>query len=502
MSHLPKLDLAVIIAYLAMVVGLGLWLGRKKTSTDEFMAAGRSLPGWAIGLSMFGSYISSLSFLANPGKAYATNWNSFVFSLMTPIAAAIAVIWLVPFYRRSGEVSAYEHLEHRFGPWARTYAVVCFLLVQMARTGAILYLLSLAFAPLTGWDVYTTILVTGTVMTVYTLTSGIVAVVWIGVLQSAVLVAGTLICLIAVIVKTPGGVGEILRVAMPQGKLGLGTFSDSIAASPPLFADSAFWVVLCYGLVMNVSNFATDQSYVQRYITARDDREAKKGVWLTALLYVPVAAIFFFIGTGLFVFYQQRPELLEAGIAGDKVFPLFISKELPVGLAGLVIAAILAASMDPNLNSMATLTYCDIYQRYFRPRAGEREAIFVLRTATLVWGAICTAVGIGMTYAQKSLLDAWWELSGIFSGGVLGLFLLGVMSRRVTSRAAAVAVTVGVLVILWAALSPTVYWPEAWKSIRNPLHPLWTVVLATGVVLIIGLTGSCFFKPAKNTAPN
>ena len=153
MSHLPKLDLAVIIAYLATVVGLGLWLGRKKTTTDEFMAAGRSLPGWAIGLSMFGSYISSLSFLANPGKAYATNWNSFVFSLMTPIAAAIAVVWLVPFYRRTGEVSAYEHLEHRFGPWARTYAVVCFLLVQMARTGAILYLLSLAFAPLTGWNV-------------------------------------------------------------------------------------------------------------------------------------------------------------------------------------------------------------------------------------------------------------------------------------------------------------------------------------------------------------
>ena len=420
---------------------------------------------------------------------------------MTPIAAAIAVIWLVPFYRRSGEVSAYEHLEHRFGPWARTYAVVCFLLVQMARTGAILYLLSLAFAPLTGWDVYSDdprhrhrhdrVHVDE----------------WHCRRRLDRRVAK----------RRAGGRHADLpdrrdcqnagrrRRDSPRrnapGKIWPGDFQRLHCRLAAVICDSAFWVVLCYGLVMNVSNFATDQSYVQRYITARDDREAKKGVWLTALLYVPVAAIFFFIGTGLFVFYQQRPELLEAGIAGDKVFPLFISKELPVGLAGLVIAAILAASMDPNLNSMATLTYCDIYQRYFRPRAGEREAIFVLRTATLAWGAICTAVGIGMTYAQKSLLDAWWELSGIFSGGVLGLFLLGVMSRRVTSRAAAVAVTVGVLVILWAALSPTVYWPEAWKSIRNPLHPLWTVVLATGVVLIIGLAGSCFSKPAKNTAP-
>ena len=230
---------------------------------------------------------------------------------------------------------------------------------------------------------------------------------------------------------------------MPKENLAWAALATPLP-STPLFADSTFWVVLCYGLVMNVGNFATDQSYVQRYITARDDREAKKSVWLTALLYVPVAAIFFFIGTGLFVFYQQHPELLESRHRRrTKYFRLFISQELPVGLAGLVIAAILAASMDSNLNSMATLTYCDIYQRYFRPQASEREAIYRPAAATLAWGVICTAVGIGMTYAQKSLLDAWWELSGIFSGGVLGLFLLGLMSRRVTSRAAAIAVTVG-----------------------------------------------------------
>ena len=189
MNHLPALDVTVIVAYLAAVVGIGLWLGRKKTTTDDYMAAGRSLPGWAVGLSMFGSYVSSISFLANPGKAYAANWNPFVFSLATPIAAAIAVRWFVPFYRRTGEISAYEHLEHRFGPWARTYAVVCFLLSQMARTGTVIYLLALAVSPLTGWHVETTILVTGVLMTVYTLSGGIKAVVWTGVLQSAVLVA-------------------------------------------------------------------------------------------------------------------------------------------------------------------------------------------------------------------------------------------------------------------------------------------------------------------------
>jgi SSS family solute:Na+ symporter len=483
MDHLPAIDVTIIVVYLTTVVGLGLWLGRKRTTTDEFMAAGRSLPGWAIGLSMFGSYISSISFLANPGKAYASNWNFFAFSLATPIAAAIAVRWFVPFYRRTGEVSAYEHLEHRFGPWARTYAVVCFLLVQMARTGTVVYLLALAISPLLGWSVVTTILITGVVMTVYTFLSGIVAVVWTGVLQSAVLVAGTLICLFAVIHATPGGFGEIVRIGSAEGKFSLGSFGGSLS-------ESTFWVVFVYGLAMNVGNFATDQSYVQRYLTARNDREAKKSVWLAALLYVPSAAIFFFIGSALFVCYRERPELLGSIAKPDEVLPVFISRELPAGLAGLVIAAIFAASMDSNLNSMATLTYCDLYRRYLKPAASEREAIIVLRLATLLWGIVCTGVALAMIEAE-TILDVWWELAGIFSGGILGLFLLGYISRRATSRLAALAVALGVIVILWATLSQTSYWPTQWESARNPFDNLLTIVLGTLTILIVGLAGGC-----------
>jgi len=220
---LPTVDLVVLGAYLVAVVCIGLWLGSRGGGADDFMAAGRSLPGWAIGLSMFGSYISSISFLANPGKAFATNWNAVAFTLATPIAAAIAVRWFVPFYIREGAISAYEHLEKRFGRWARTYAVFCFLLYQMARMGTVVYLLALAVAPLTGWQIETTIVLTGALMTVYTLAGGIKAVVWVGVLQSGVLITGTLVCLAAVILKTPGGVREILDVVCRQqfGELGL-----------------------------------------------------------------------------------------------------------------------------------------------------------------------------------------------------------------------------------------------------------------------------------------
>jgi solute:Na+ symporter, SSS family len=489
MNQLAVVDLVVIAVYLAAIVGFGLWFARRAPGAEEYMAAGRSLPGWAIGLSMFGSYVSSISFLANPGKAYASNWNPLVFSLATPIAAAIAVRWFVPFYRRTGEISAYEHLERRFGPWARSYAVVCFLLVQMARTGTVVYLLALAVAPLTGWPVETIIVLTGVLMTFYTLAGGIKAVVWTGVLQSVVLIAGPVICVTALLLQTPGGLGEIVQVGAEEQKFSLGqwrfanlsNFGESLKSATP-----TLWVVFIYGLVINVGNFGIDQSYVQRYITARSDREAAKSVWMTALLYVPVAAVFFFIGTALFVFYQARPELLPSGTPDDHVFPHFIATRLPVGMAGLVVAAIFAASMDSNLNSMATLTYCDLYQRYFRPKAKEREALLVLRTATVVWGALGTAIALAMTKAA-SALDVWWQMAGVFSGGVVGLFLLGLVSRRAGSAGAAIAVTLGVLLILWMSISPTPVWPEAWSAYRNPLHSFLTIVAGTALILAVGL---------------
>jgi SSS family solute:Na+ symporter len=502
---LPSADLVVLAAYLVAVVGLGLWLGRRRTDADEFMAAGRSLPGWAIGLSMFGSYISSISFLANPGKAYAQNWNAVAFTLATPIAAAIAVRWFVPFYLRQGAISAYEHFEQRFGRWARTYAVVCFLLYQMARMGTIVYLLALAVRELTGLHVTATILMTGGLMTIYTMAGGIKAVVWVGVLQSAVLIAGTLACLIAVIVKTPGGVGNILRSGAEYEKFSLGSLGGSLS-------QPTFWVVFVFGLVTHLTNFGVDQSYVQRYLTARSDADAKRSVWLTAWLYLPVAPVFFFIGTSLFVFYGMRlfgmygatPEMLAAGLSADDVFPRFIATQLPVGFAGLVVAAIFAASMDSNLNSMATLTLCDLYKPYLRPQAGERESLLVLRIATLGWGVAGTGVGLAMIGVERAL-DAWWDLAGLFSGGVLGLFALSLLSRRAGAAAGAVAVASGVLVMVWMALPKLLSEPNFNRLpglLRNPWHANMTLVFGTLTILVVGLAASALWPAGRSSSPS
>jgi SSS family solute:Na+ symporter len=476
---LNTVDLLVLVGYLLTVVGMGLWFAPRTQNTEDFVSADRSLPGWAIGLSMFGSYISSISFLANPGNAYAGDWNRFVFSLATPLAAAIAVRYFVPFYRRSGHISAYEHLEERFGAWARTYAVVCFLLTQTARMGTVVYLLALAVAPLTGWRLPLIIALTGSLITLYTIAGGIRAVVWVGVLQSMVLLLGPVICVVVLLQDTPGGLTEILHAGVAADKFSLGSFGSSLA-------EPTFWVVLMYGIVINVGNFAVDQSYVQRYITARSDREAAKGIWITAVLYVPVAAVFFFIGTSLFVFASARPEAFDSVMKADEVFPYFIATRLPLGCAGLVVAAIFAASMDSNLNSMATLTLCDVYQRYVRPMAGEREKMLVLRFSTLGWGALGTGMALAMIQAGN-VLDAWWELAGAFSGGVLGLFLLGVISRKTTNAAAMTAVFIGVLVIVWMSLSTTNRWPESLSRFRNPMHSFMTTVVGTLAILGIGL---------------
>jgi len=493
-ATLPSVDLVVLVVYLSAMVAMGAWLGRKNTSPDQFMKAGGILPGWVVGISIFGTYVSSISFLALPGKALGGNWNPFVFSLALPVAVVVAVRYFVPFYRRRGDVSAYEHLEMRFGAWARTYAVLCFLLTQLARMGTIMYLLALALAPLTGWSLVTLILITGVVTVIYTLMGGMEAVIWADVVQSFVLIGGALACAGLLCFGMPEGPGQIFRLAAADDKFSLGSFGLSVA-------QPTVWVVLAYSLVMNLQNFGIDQNHVQRYATARSERDARRSVWLGALMYLPISAVFLFIGTALFAYYRAQPQLLPEGLdpqaRPDAVFPYFIHAGLPVGISGLVIAAIFAAAQSTlasSLNCSATLTLCDLYRRYLRPRATDRESMWVLYAATLAFGVAGTAMALVMIRV-KSALDAWWELAGIFSGGMLGLFLLGLISRRANNAGATTGVAVGVLVILWMSLSPRLQGDLAW--LRSPFHNFLVTVIGTLAILLVGLLVSRCIKTRR-----
>ncbi|MBX2952328.1 MAG: sodium:solute symporter [Leadbetterella sp.] len=507
MKHLPLFDISIIIAYLVGMVLVGVYFSRRNTSADEFTRAAGRIPGWAIGISIYATFLSSNTFLGVPGKAYGGNWNAFVFSLSMPLAAWFATRYFVPFYRGTGEVSAYTNLEKRFGTWARTYAVVCFLLTQLARIGSIFFGISLTLQALTGYSMVTIMVVTGICIVIYTVMGGIEAVIWTEVVQGILKTLGAVIIIYLVVREVPGGFAEIIRTGQAEHKFSLGSLA-------PDFVSSSFWVVLLYGFFINLNNFGMDQNYVQRYHTATSAREANKSVWLCVWIYVPVSLLFFVIGTCLYTYYQQNPELLQTitlqaaserlGLAtnhpevvklaatlkpadyGDKVMPHFMVYMIPTGLLGLIISAILSAAMSTissGMNASATVFTEDIYKRYFNRGSSEKNSLRVLYIATVIVGLTGMLCGIAMI-GIRSLLDAWWTLSGIFAGGMLGLFLLGLISKKTENRDALAGTLAGILVILWMTFSYLI--PESYSYLKNPLHANMIIVVGTLTIFLVG----------------
>lgn len=512
------IDWAVLLAYFTGMMGLGLFFWNRNKSADEFTAGGRSLPGWLCGLSIFATYLSSISYLALPGKSFVANWNFFLFSLALPIAAFVAVKWFVPLYRNSGQVSAYSLLETRFGLWARIFASCFYLVFQIARSGVVMYLMALPMAVLFGWDIRILIVITGVVVTGYSFVGGIVAVIWADAIQAVVLLAGALLALTVLLSGMPGGISEVIDIGSKADKFSLGDTT--------LFnvSESTIWVVLIFGLFDNIRNFGIDQSYVQRYIAAKSDAEAAKSVWLGALLYIPVSGLFFFIGSSLYAYYETHPEqtvqvrqivteqrLMQQGLnvdsvdysqvydqtmaalepkdLGDRVFPHFIAANLPVGLRGLLIAAIFAAAMSTvstSLNSSATLVFSDFYQRLYRKESSDRQQVHVLRIATVVWGLMGTLMALALVSLTESALDTWWTLSSVLGAGIVGLFLMGLLVPNLKNKAAVAVMIYGMLVIAWMTLSIGNAWPESWDAVKSPFHKLLIIVVGPVAMILIG----------------
>lgn len=445
------IDIIVFLLFTGGVVAFGCSFFKKKGTSEEFTSAGRSLPGWVVGMSIFATYVSSISYLGYPGKAFSGDWNAFVFSLSIPIASYFAARYFVPFYRSQDSISTYSFLENRFGPWARIYASSCYLLTQIARTGSILYLLALPMNVLLGWHIQTIIVVTSVAIVLYSMLGGMKAVIWTEAIQGIILIGGALVCMFILLFDMPGGPVQTFSIAMEDGKFSLGSFGSSLS-------ESTFWVCLIYGIFTNLQNYGIDQSYVQRYHTAKNEKEAKFSALFGGYLFIPVSAVFFMIGTGLYAFYKVHPGILPDGVGADYVFPFFIVNELPVGLTGLLIASIFAAGMSTiatSVTSSSTIILTDYYQR-FRKHAGNRERMLVLKLSSVGVGVAGILVAFAFMSVQ-SALDAWWALASIFSGGMLGLFLLGYISRKARNFDAVLGVVCGVILVCWIVISPFVH---------------------------------------------
>lgn len=488
--ELGVVDLAIIIAYGFILLAMGIYFFKKSNSSEQFMIAGKSIPAWAAGIAVMSTYTSSVSYIAVPGKAFDDNWHPLIFAL-----TAIPVTWFVaqyviPHYRKNKIVSVYSYLEERIGGWGRVYAAFSFLLFMVGRVAVILYLSSLLLTSFVRADIGTVIILVGIVTIIYTLMGGMEAVIWTDVMQSIIMIGGILFVGYVLTSEVFAQPENLIQKAFDQKKFSLGDSDFSLG-------DRTIWVMIIYGITENVRNLMADQNYTQKYSSVATEKEAKKSVWIAMLIYLPLTAIFLYIGTALFSFYGGETHLLDQAITkGDEVFPFFIATELPVGIKGLMIAAIMAASMstvDSALNSSATILFIDFYKKYFKPSTSEKGSLKFLRLSTIIWGVL--GIGFALLMIQaKSALDVWWQISGIFGGGILGLFLLAIYNVRITRLQGILSVAFSILIIIWGTFLRDL--PMNYSWLQCTIDPI--IIGAVSTVGLVALALIFMFWNKRN----
>lgn len=465
-SQIQFPDIVVIVLYFAVLAFMGYFFSKRQKSTHDYFKGGGRIPWWAAGLSIFGTALSAITFMAIPAKTFTTDWSYFMLNMTIFLAAPIIVFVFIPFYRKLNVTTAYEYLEIRFNVVVRLMGSLSFILFQIGRMGVVMFLPSIALNVATGMDIYFCIALMGIVSMIYTMLGGIEAVIWTDVMQVVVLLGGAVLSLVLIIISIDGGFSEIVENALENQKFNVFDFTWSLQ-------QPTVWVMLSGGVFSNIITYGTDQTMVQRYLTTKSQKEAVKSVWTNAILSVPATIIFFFVGTALFVFYQFYPEELNTGLVNnDAIFPWFITTQLPAGVSGLLIAGIFAASMSSlssSMNSAATAYSTDIHFRFHLNK--KRSDLNIARKATLIIGILGTLFALFMaTMDIKSLWDEFQKILGLVIGSLGGVFLLGILIKRANSTSALIGIVASVLVQMLVA-------------IYQPVHLL--TYTATGVI-------SCF----------
>lgn len=492
---LSPLDIVVLVGYFCLTIGIGLWFARKNTSTEEYFLGGRRFRGWVIGLSLVGTSISSITFLAYPADAFKTAWLRYLPNLMLPISVLIAAYLFLPFFRRRQTISAYEYLEERFGPSVRVYGAVAFIVAQLSRLAMILWLLSLLVQEVTGLTPGYAIMLCGVIVGAYTIVGGIDAVIWTDVLQTIVLLVGGIVCLWVIVDMLPGGLTQIIDTASAAGKL---SFSEWQNGEPtPMRWDLSLTsktgtMMLFIGLTAWLTEYSSNQNTVQRYCASASTKEARRGMLVCVLASLPIWAFYMFLGTALWVLFQHQPDetanaILNGSEKAEKILPWFISEYLPNGIAGLVIAAALAAAMsslDSSINSVTAVSIVDLYRRHLKPEQTDQH---YLRAAWMVAGSVTMLMIGGAWWLEntdtKTLQDTSTILVSLLSGGLLGLYLLGFLTRQGDARAAWFGIAGTMLFTGWTLLSHRGLLPEA---LQVPFDLYYTGLIGNLTMFVLG----------------
>lgn len=422
-------EYAVLGAYLLLVAGLGASFYRRKATARDYFLGGRSMSWLPVGISIVAADLSAITLMGVPGWAFRYDLQ-LTWTYYGTLLAAGPMIWIfVPFYSGLQLYTAYEYLERRFNVAVRLLASALFQFLRLVHVAVALYGPSLALNLVTGLPVAQCVLLIGAITTVYTSFGGVKAVIWTDVIQFVTICSGIGLMFWAALHQIDGGIPAVTTLARDAGRLKI--WDPTLNPTEEL----AFWPCLLGGAILSLSGLSTDQALLQRLFTTKSRRDATQSIIANAVLTVPLLFLLCGLGIVLFAFYQQHPEELKSLPNPDAILPYFAVQHLPGAIAALVVAAIFAASMavmSAGINSLSTAATADFYQRLFQPAAAPEQYVRFGRAATVAWGVLATLMALFMG-RLGALVLAYAKVNSLVAGPMLGIFLLGMLTRRATS---------------------------------------------------------------------
>lgn len=438
----------VLFGYLLAMMLVGVYFSKRQKTADDYFRGGGRIPGWAAGVSVFATTLSSITFMSIPAKAFTTDWTFILGQYLVIAILPVVFYFYIPFFRKLKITSAYEYLEARFDVRSRLFASLSFMMFNIGRIAIITYLTVLALRPFIGIDPIVLVLLISVMCIIYTWMGGIEGVIWTDVIQGLLLSGSAVLIFIVICFKVQGGFGEIFTVTQHADKF----FPASQFRWS--WTESTVPVLMIGFLFANIQQFTASQDVVQRYIVTDSIEETKKTLFTNAKLIAIIPIFFFAIGSALFVYYKQNPSLLPAGFNIGGILPLFVVTEMPTGIAGLIIAAIFAAaqsSISSSLNSISSCFNSDIYQRLSSKKRTPENSMRMAKLVILIAGLFSSAATIWLVMANESeIWDAFNSLIGLMGGPMTGLFMLGIFCKRANAGSATLGIVVSIVAVLFA----------------------------------------------------
>jgi SSS family transporter len=492
---MKALDLAIIFGYLIGIVLFGTWFARKQKTTSDYFLGDRSVPWWAVAASIVATETSTITFISVPGIAFGRGGNfqflQLVFGYL--LGRIVIALLFIPSYFKGELLTVYQLLDRRFGGKIKMLAASLFVVmrniadgIRLLLTAIVLSAVYTSFQPGANADTITvaSVILIGVAMIVFTYFGGMEAVIWVEVVQLGIYIAGAIAAAVILTSSIDGGLTAAFSVASQYNKFSLFDFSFDLTKT------FTFWAGLIGGCFLTMSTHGTDQYLVQRYLCTDRPRRAATALLTSGAIVLAQFIGFLFIGVLLFAFYHpySDPAYATASSAsfpftgGDRVFPDFITRHLPTGLSGLVVAAIFAAAMSSSLNSIAATTVNDLY-RPFRQNKPDRHYLKVSHWLTLLWGVVQIVVALVVRHRERSALDQALSVASLINGPVLGVFLVGVFLRRVSEPPALIGMLVSCLAMLYIRFATNVAWT-------------WYVFIGSVITLIVAWLAGFAFSPA------